>query len=243
MKRIHYFALLTFLVMLFGSCHEKKKIFTIPEGYVGMFGYGSLMSKKFIEKGLLQKNYKGPFLLAHLSGYKRSWTFSWPSNLPSLEPDGKYYKEYILVNTDTFYPQKLLYLNIKRDPNSYINGVLYIVPKADLTTYDDWELGYERFDVTDLIKDHFIEGGQVFAYRALPDFISNPTNDYKQNIIELNYSNIIQDAFNYWGKEFEEEYKKSTEPFDTAIIKESQKSLWIDPPLEKIKELKSIFKK
>ena len=30
---------------------------------------------------------------------------------------------------------------------------------------------------------------------------------------------------------------------DTAIIKESQKSLWIDPPLEKIKELKSIFKK
>jgi hypothetical protein len=229
--------------MLLGSCQENKKIFKIPEGYVGMFGYGSLMSKKFIETGLLQKNYNGPFLSAHLKGYKRSWTFAWPSNLPSLEPDGNYYKEYILIKDDTLYPKKLLYLNIKKDPLSIVNGVLYIVPKADLTTYDNWELGYERIDVSDLINDYNVEGGQVFAYSALPGFVAEPTNDSNENIIELSYSNIIQDAFKYWGKEFEEEYKKNTEPFETMIIKESQKSVWINPPLDKIKELKLIFKK
>ena len=243
MKRTNYFALLTFPIILMGSCQKKKPVLRIPEGHVAMFGYGSLMSKNFIENGLLQKNYKGPFLLAHLKGYKRSWTFAWPSNLPSLEPDGNYYKDYILNKGDTIYPQKIHFLNIKKDPNSTINGVLYIVPKADLTTYDDWELGYERIEVTNLINDHIIEGGPVFAYRALPDFVAEPTNDSHQNIIELSYSEIIHDAFNYWGKEFETEYKKTTEPFDTGIIKESQKTQWINPPLDKIKELKSIFKK
>ena len=60
---------------------------------------------------------------------------------------------------------------------------------------------------------------------------------------ELSYSNIIQDAFHYWGKEFEAEFKSSTETFDTTIIKVNQKTLWINPPLEKINELKSVFKK
>jgi hypothetical protein len=242
MKLIYYFALSIFLLLILGSCQEKKKLFKIPEGYVGMFGYGSLMSKKFIETGLLQKDYKGPFLSAHLNGFKRSWSFAYPSNLPSLEPDGNYYKNYSLINGDTIFPQKLLYLNIKEDPNSIINGVIYIVPKADLTLYDDWELGYERIEVTNLIRDYNIEGAQVFAYKALPAFVTNPSSDFKQNIIELSYSKIIQDAFAYWGKKFEEEYKKSTEPFDTTIIKDSKKLLWINPPMDKIKELKSIFK-
>jgi predicted methyltransferase len=120
--------------------------------------------------------------------------------------------------------------------------VLYIVPKTDLTTYDSWELGYERIEVTDLINDYNIEGGAVFAYRALPDFVIEPEKDFKKNIIELNYSMIIHDAFDFWGKEFEAEYKKSTESIDTSIIKESQKMQWLNPPMDKIKELKSIFK-
>ena len=73
--------------------------------------------------------------------------------------------------------------------------------------------------------------------------MADPTNDYKQDIIELSYSNIIQDAFHYWGKEFEAEFKSSTESFDTTIIKVNQKTLWINPPLEKINELKNVFKK
>ena len=50
---------------------------------------------------------------------------------------------------------------------------------------------------------------------------------------------VIQDAFNYWGKEFEAEYIKSTEPFDTTIILASQQKLWIDPPLDKVEELRA----
>jgi hypothetical protein len=242
MKINRYLSVSIILIILLGSCHRKKKIFKIPHGHVAMFGYGSLMSKNFIQNGLLQKNYNGPFLSTHLKGYKRSWTFAWPTNLPSLEPDENFYKDYILIEGDTIYPQKIHFLNIKKDPNSIINGVLYIVPKTDLTTYDSWELGYERIEVTDLIQDYLIEGGPVFAYRALPDFVAEPTNDYKEHLIELSYYKIIQDAFHYWGKDFESEYKESTEPFDTLILKDSHKSLWVNPPLEKINELKSIFK-
>ncbi len=241
-KKIRYQLFLSIFLILCMSCYQKKKVFRIPDGHIAMFGYGSLMSKKFIQTGLLQKNYQGPFLSAHLKGFKRSWTFAWPSTLPSLEPDGKYYRYYYVNETDTVYPKLIHYLNIIQDSNTVINGVLYIVPKADLTTYDSWELGYERIDVTDMIQDYTIEGGPVFAYRALADFVVKPTNDPKQHLIELSYSNILMDAFHFWGKEFEKEYKNSTEPFDSLILKDSHKTLWTNPPLEKIIELKSIFK-
>lgn len=229
-------------ILLLGSCQEKLETFTIPEGHVAMFGYGSLMSKNLIETGLLDKAYNGPFLPAHLKGYKRSWTFAWPTDLPLYNVDSTFTKDYILIEGDTVYPKYLHYLNIREDPNTVINGVLYIVPEADLPNYDAWELGYERFEVTDLIQGYTIEGGPVFAYKALPDFTLVPNNDHTQNVIERSYVKILEDAFGYWGKEFEDEYRKTTEPFDPAILHETHKILLTDPAMEKVEELKSGFK-
>jgi hypothetical protein len=242
MKYFLTLMILTSISFLLGSCKEKVETFTIPEGHVGMFGYGSLMSKNFIETGLLDKNYDGPFMAAHLKGYKRSWTFAWPTDIPLYNVDSTFTRDFILVKGDTVYPKYMHYLNIRKDPNSIINGVLYIVPKADLPNYDVWELGYERFEVTDLIQGYVIEGGPVFAYKALPDFELEPNGNYKQNLIELSYFKIIEEAFRYWGKEFQAEYEKTTEPFDPAILHETQKILLTDPAMEKVKELKAGFK-
>lgn len=241
MKLKHHLIILTAMIFFFTSCQKNKETFKIPKGHVGMFGYGSLTSKKFIETGLLNNKYDGPFLSAHLKGYKRSWTFAWPTDIPTPYYDGTFYKDYLLINGDTLYPKYLNYLNIREDQNSTINGVLYIVAETDLQTYDSWELGYERFDVSENIMDYKIDGGPVFAYKALPDFEREPTSDYTFNIIEQGYSDIIQEAFDYWGEEFEFEYKNSTEPFDSTIIKANKKVLWIDPPLNLTKELKSKF--
>ncbi|MFD2202694.1 gamma-glutamylcyclotransferase family protein [Shivajiella indica] len=228
--------------LLLGSCKEKMETFTIPDGHVGMFGYGSLMSKNLIEIGLLDKAYDGPFLPAQLKGYKRSWTFAWPADLPTINVDGSYSKDFILMDGDTIFPKYLHYLNIREDPGTVINGVLYIVPVADLPTYDAWELGYERFDVTHLIQGYTIVGGPVFAYKALPDYTLEPNNDYTQNTVERAYVRILEDAFKYWGKDFEMEYNKSTEPFDPAILHETHKLVLTDPAMEKLEELKAGFK-
>jgi hypothetical protein len=107
--------------------------------------------------------------------------------------------------------------------------------------YGSWELGYERFEVSANIADYSIEGGPVFAYRALPAFEKEPTGDYTYNTIEKSYTGIIQEAFDYWGKEFESEYRQSTEPVDSAIIRATGKALWVDPPLEMTRELKTKF--
>ena len=242
MKQITWLMLSSSLLLLMGSCQEKVKKFKIPEGHVGMFGYGSLMSKTLIETGLLDKAYDGPFLPAHLKGYKRSWTFAWPTDLPLYNVDSTFSKDYILVEGDSIFPKYLHYLNIREEPNTVINGVLYIVPEADLPNYDAWELGYERFDVTHLIQGYTIEEGSVFAYKALPDFELEPNDDYTQNVIERSYVKILEDAFAYWGKEFEAEYHKTTEPFDPAILHETHKILLTDPAMEKVEELKSGFK-
>jgi hypothetical protein len=229
-------------ILFLGSCQEKIETFTIPEGHVGMFGYGSLMSKNFIETSLVAKDYNGPFVSARLRGYKRSWTFAWPTEIPFYNVDSTFSKDYIAVKGDTIYPKYLHYLNIEEDPNAFINGVLYIVPAADLPMYDIWELGYERFEVTDLIQGYTIEGGPIFAYKALPDFTLEPNEDYRRHVVERGYWKIIEEAFAYWGSEFQSEYEKTTQPFDPAILRETKKIPWTDPPMEKVKELQAKFK-
>ena len=240
MKRFQALTLLALLLFSVSAC-KQQQTFQIPEGYVGMFGYGSLMSKNFIETGLLGGKYEGPFLPAHLKGYKRSWTFAWPSDIPAATADGRYYKAAVVVNGDTVYPHYLHYLNIREDPSSILNGVLYRVPAKDLHVYDAWEPGYERFEATDLISDYAIEGGPVYAYRALPGFEKVPDADVVRNVIELDYLGIIQDAFDYWGDGFEAEYQGSTEPVDANIIRETVKIPWENPPLERLDELMSKF--
>lgn len=229
-----------FLTIL-GGCKEPKKDFIIPDGHVGMFGYGSLMSKKLIETGLLDKAYDGPYLPAHLKGYKRSWTFAWPTDIPLYNVDSTYSKDYILVEGDTIFPKYLNFLNIQEDANTVINGVLYIVPAEDLPAYDIWEMGYERFEVTDLIQGYTIAGGPIFAYKALPEFTMEPTIDISQHVVELAYWKILEDAFAFWGKDFQAEYEKTTVPFDPAILQDTQKIILTDPSMEKVKELKSGF--
>ncbi|MCF1753203.1 gamma-glutamylcyclotransferase family protein [Mariniradius sediminis] len=230
------------VILLLGSCREKLETFKIPDGHVAMFGYGSLMSKNLIETGLLDKAYHGPFLPAHLKGYRRSWTFAWPTDLPLYNVDSTFSKDYILVEGDTVYPKYLHYLNIREDANTVINGVLYVVPEADLPLYDAWELGYERFEVTHLIQGYTIEGGPVFAYKALPDFTWEPNDDYQQHVVDSGYWKIIEDAFVYWGEEFAAEFRQNTKPFAPSILRETKKIPWTDPPMEKVKELKAMFK-
>lgn len=241
MKRLPYLLTSLMILFVFENCTGPRETFEIPDGYVGMFGYGSLMSKNFIETGLLGGKYEGPFLPAHLRGYKRSWTFAWPTEIPSATADGLYYKAAIVEHGDTLYPRYLHYLNIRENPACTLNGVLYMVPQADLPIYDAWEPGYERFEVSDLITDYNIEGGPVYAYRALPGFEKVPDADVLHNVIERDYLGIIQGAFDYWGADFEAEYRQSTEPADAAIIRDIHKMPWENPPLEKVEELMSKF--
>lgn len=233
--------MITAATLRVGSCQEKTPVFKIPEGHVGMFGYGSLMSKNLIETGLLDKAYNDPFLPAHLKGYKRSWTFAWPTDLQLYNVDSSFSKDYILVEGDTIFPKYLHFLNIEEDPNTVINGVLYIVPEADLPLYDIWELDYERIEVTDLVQGYAIEGGPIFAYTELPDFTPEPNADYRRHVVERGYWKIIEDAFAFWGEEFEAEFHKTTDPFSPAILHDTHKIPWSNPDMGKLDDLKAKF--
>lgn len=99
-----------------------------------------------------------------------------------------------------------------------------------------------NWGMSDLIQGYTIEGGPVFAYKALPDFTWEPNDDHRQHVVDSGYWKIIEDAFVYWGEEFETEFRKSTKPFAPSILRETKKIPWTDPPMEKVKELKAKFK-
>jgi hypothetical protein len=219
---------------------DVMKTFRVPEKHVGMFAYGSLMSRE-LHARFSDTDYTGPFLPAHIWGYRRSWTFAWPCDIPFPDADGNCYREYIIEGVDRIYPKHLHFLNIREDPNSRLNGALFLVPEDALPVYDAYELGYERIDIGESLTDHLIEGGPVFAYRALPFFDKQPVPDPNRNIVDKSYLKRIRETLAYWGSTFEKAYQKSTLAVDPGIVREVHSEFWNDPPMEKFEKFRERY--
>jgi hypothetical protein len=193
-----------------GQANRQKKTLIIPDGKVGLIGYGSLMSKKSMET-TLGRIYTEDYMMVHLTGFERKWTFSRPN-------DGKFRPQsYYLNLADTIYPKYTIALNIERANDKYINACLFIIDESDLEAFDTREYGYERLNVTDKINELNVKG-TVYVYSALPEFNRIVTNDPEENTIAEQYIKIVEDGFKD-NQDFKDEFFKTTIPYNRAIVK------------------------
>ncbi len=135
---------------------------------VGMVGYGSLISVQSTERTLGRK-YIDSIYLVHLEGFQREWNYVGSNNdslLPkeSLKYDGFYIK-------DTIPFDKRIFLNIMAKKKSTMSCVLSFITPEELEGFDRREIGYERIDITNIIKEYNFKGGKVYVYKALPNYI------------------------------------------------------------------------
>jgi hypothetical protein len=193
-----------------GQAEGQKKTLIIPEGKVGLIGYGSLMSKKSMET-TLGRTYNEDYMIVHLTGFERRWNYGRPN-------DGKFRpKSYYLNQADTIYPNYTISLNIKPAKDKYINACLFIIDESDLKAFDTREYGYERLNVTDKINELNVKGN-VYVYSALPEFNRIVKDDPTENAIAEQYIKILEDAFKF-GQDFKDEFFKTTIPYNPAIVK------------------------
>ena len=207
------------LSLLLASCSvEKKKTIEIKSGFVGMIGYGTLMSVKSLEQTLKHK-YNDSLYQVHLIYYIRGWTYFVPINDPPKKSteDSRYYG-FILQGNDSIAFDGMVNLNIEPKEKSKINCILYIISEEDLLKFDKREFGYQKVDVTNQIEEYNFIGGKVYVYEHFPETKEISKIDTNKYILVKNYVDFITNACDSIGKIFRNEFDESTNPPTTQIV-------------------------
>ncbi len=190
----------------------------MPEGYVGMIGYGSLMSLSSMEQ-TLGHVYSDSAYRVHLKGFVRTWTsyllFDDPKVPKSNAP--RFYG-FILQDNDSIPIDGIVQLNVENKKRSRMNCILYLISKEDLVNFDKREFGYNRIDVTDKIDEYNITGDKVYIYQQPLGYYDKALMDTCRFVLVKEYVDMITKASDEIGEEFRLEYDRSTLPSATQII-------------------------
>lgn len=202
------------------SCNKSshKQTITIPDGKVGMIGFGSLMSLQRTEE-VFNHKYTDSIYVVHLEGYQRSWDYVTANNDKDVytEEDLEYNRFYI-KDKDTLGFENTIYLNITEQVGISMNCVLYMVTEEEINDMDRYEFGYERIDVSDRIKEYSFEGGKVYAYKAIDKYLYDPDKTIGTTIIPQDYVNLVTNACDSIGSNFRQEYDMSTDSRNIGLM-------------------------
>lgn len=126
---------------------------SLADGEVALLGYGSLLLRTSIAKSL-GRPYDGPLLQVELTGWTRRWNAAMANRAFYAEtPEGE------------LWPERILYLNIQRQAEARLNGVVMVVRESDLPSFDRRESIYDRVDVSADLREVKVTGGKpVYAY-------------------------------------------------------------------------------
>ena len=171
----------------------------LKPGQHALVGYGSLLSVASME-GTLGHKYSGVWQIVRLNGWRRGWDVQMPN--------ANYkYTEVERVIT----PERVLYLNVRKQSGSHINCALFVVTAEELETFDERESVYYRANVSDDIEDVRISGGNAWMYVALDEFLWRRESRPPEAIIRRTYVNILETAHAKLGEEFQRDFDASTD--------------------------------
>ncbi|MEM1338982.1 MAG: hypothetical protein AAF634_15645 [Bacteroidota bacterium] len=194
---------------------NKKTALILPQGKVGLIGYGSLTSSEQMA-AQLGKPYTGGVEIVHLEGFQRTWTATTPNQL-QFPPVGLLLR--CLYAGDSIAPKKLSALNIQKNDSVAINCCFFIIDEEDLEPIDRTEKGYQRIEVTDKIREFNVSGGRVWAYQAMPEFTETPKTENPQNYaVAKLYLDFLEAGFSELGDLYREEFYETTLPIPEQIV-------------------------
>jgi gamma-glutamylcyclotransferase (GGCT)/AIG2-like uncharacterized protein YtfP len=160
-----------------------------PRHYV--FGYGSLLERASGEE----------VRVCELAGYRRTWNVAMDNSrtIPG-------YKHYVDAESGERRPWFVTFLNIVRDADARVNGVLLSADASLLERLDRRERNYERTDVTDGLRETV--DGKAWAYVGLPDAVRRFELGRRlgRAVISREYHERVRDDFTSAGalERFEE---------------------------------------
>jgi hypothetical protein len=210
--------LFLFCLSVSGLVAKRKSMLEIPEGSVGIFAYGSLVSLPSMEETLRHK-YDGPVHEVHLEGYERSWACVRPFNDPQAIAAGAgKIDAYFRRGTERVPISGAAELTIHPETKGRINGILYLLTGEELRRLDKRERGYRRADVTDRIEEFRFRGGRVYVYEGLPGSPPASAADKGTFILIKEFFDLVTAACDAKGKDFRTEFDRSTQPHAFPVL-------------------------
>lgn len=178
----------------------------IGPGEAGILGYGSLLSVASLERTLKRK-YEGPFVACALPHWRRTWDVR--------QPNRAFYCETV---EGRMYPENILYLNVTRDADTILNGVLVVVTAEQLAALDEREWMYDRVAVTEELRDIRITGGDAYLYASKPEFVVHGVESPRIAAVRATYLDIVETGLAGLGPSFRAVYERSTEPVPGHLV-------------------------
>lgn len=175
-------------------------------GEHALVGYGSLLSVASMER-TLGRPYDGPWHLCRLQGWRRGWDVQMPRHTWAYHADG------VLT-----IPDRVLYLNLRRQDESHVNAALFVIGEDDLQRFDEREWIYRRQQVNDDLTDVRVVGGPAWTYVALDEFIWRRESHPPDAIIRRSYLDILARAHAELGPAFTHEYDATTDAVPAHLV-------------------------
>lgn len=134
-------------------------IVRVGAGETALVGYGLLVSPATVD-ATLGHEYSGPHVACHVEGWRRSWDVTMPNASFYYERDGH-----------RVYPEKILYLNVRRDPGTMMNCEVFVVDNEDLAAVNAREWIYDGVVATPDLRGVRVEGGDALIYTGKAEHI------------------------------------------------------------------------
>ena len=201
------------------SCENSsnKKTIVIEKGKAGMIGFGSLISLNRTEE-VIKHKYTDSIYLVHLEDYQRSWDFVTSNYDKGYTEEELKYDGYYIRGNDTLLFDNSIYLNITEEKGKAINCVLYFLTEQEIMDMDLYEFGYERIDVSEMIKEYNFDGGKVYAYKATPEYIYDSEKTKGVTVIHKDYLDLVTKACDSIGLGFRQEYDATTSNLNLDLV-------------------------
>lgn len=178
----------------------------LAPGQHALVGYGSLLSVASME-GTLGHRYAGPFHVVRVNGWRRGWDVQMPKSKWTYQSGDR-----------QVLPDRVLYLNVRREEGSHINAALFVVDSAALAGFDEREWIYDRVAVNADLADVRVTGGQAWMYVARAEYLWRKSSHPPQAIIRRSYLDILDTAHAQLGDGFRREYDATTDPAPPQLI-------------------------
>jgi cation transport regulator ChaC len=186
-----------------------SNVIRLLPGQTALVGYGSLLSRASLER-TLGRTYSGPLLQCIIRGWRRTWDAAMPNRTFYTEgPNGR------------MTPEAILYLNVRRDPSTDMNGIVFVVDPDELAAYDRRESIYDRVDVrTDL--DVRVEGGEAYMYVCRPEYCVSDVKSPEKAAVRATYLQIVENGLSQLDHDFRQRYLDSTDAAPAHLVIEDR---------------------
>ena len=184
----------------------EEPILRLSEDETAIIGYGSLLSRDSVSR-TLKREYDGPFVACHVAGWRRSWD-AWMPNASF----------YFVEVGERIYPDKIAYLNVRPNPGTLMNCILFVVRDAELEAMHQREWIYVPTDVSYSLHGVRLDAGKAIMYIAKHEHRLIGATTRREAAVRRSYLRILERGLHQAAATFRAEYEATTDPVPTHLV-------------------------